>query len=175
MKRSYSAIILLLTVSIGIFVVNCSKDAETPQDVGEFETDTTTQTYAIKDPVTVTDTISYVLNEAMTRLRYKDKSGLYDNEFEYYRAQNDFDQYLNTRQMEFAQADTLTFLEVIEAKLHEHDSATVDLYIHYEGPLGDHHQDRDTIVVYYHDGRWLKPTMSKIEEQLKWEKTKGGK
>ena len=171
MRKHYKACCLFSILLVGAIFVGCSKDAETPPEV--VEQSEPAPAVVFEDPVTVTDTIEYVLNEAMTRLHYKDKTGLYENEFEYYRVQNDFDKYLTTRQMEFAQADTLTNLEVIEAKLYEHDSASVDLYIHYEGPTGVHHQDRDTILVYYHNGRWIKPTVSKLKDQLEYEKAQG--
>jgi len=113
--------------------------------------------------------IEEILNEAITRLRYGDKSGLYENEFEYYTDEVNFDDYLKTAQMHYAQADTIAFVEVRHVEFFDRDSAHVDVTVHFEGPTGQKSFHRDELIVYYHKGRWIKPTISVIDLQKSYE------
>ena len=110
-----------------------------------------------------------MLNETITRLRYGDKSGLYDNEFEYAQDETTFDKYLGMTQIRIAQADTITSVEVRHVDFYDRDSAFVDVTVHFEGPTGQKSYYRDKIVVYYHRGRWIKPTVSVIDLQVHYD------
>ena len=146
----------------------CSSDTETPEATTE-----TVEQAATEEPelLTVKDTIEYNLNDAMNRLRYSDKSGLYDNEFEYMRAQTSFDEYLKLRNIVFAKIDSLTSLEATDVTMFGHDSAEVELIVHFDGPTGKHTEFSDMVMVYYHNGNWIKPTVSTIDAQVEWKKS----
>jgi hypothetical protein len=72
-------------------------------------------------------------------------------------------------QIRAAQADTITFVEVRHVNFFDHDSAIVDVTVHFEGITGKKSFHRDKIVVYYHNGRWIKPTVSVIDLQLNYD------
>lgn len=110
-------------------------------------------------------TIEGALNEAIVRLRHGDKSGLYENEFEYLKDDMTFDDYLKTDQMRWAQADTVKYVEVRHIEFCGQDSAIVDVTVHFEGLTGKESFHRDKLIVYYHQGRWIKPTVSVIDQQ----------
>lgn len=113
--------------------------------------------------------ISQMMNEGMTRLHYGDKSGLYELEFDYYTDEVNFDDYLKTGQMKYAEADTLTHLDVLGVELFKPDSALVDLRINFLGPTGKSTSVEETVTVYFHRGRWIRPTISIFDNQYKYD------
>ena len=113
--------------------------------------------------------IAKKLNETIMRLKYGDKSALYENEFEYFTDEVNFDEYLEKAEIRWAQADTITFLEIKNVELFDRDSAIVDLTVHFEGPTGKKSYLDDRIVVYYHKGRWIKPTVTVLHMQLDYQ------
>ena len=144
-------------------MVGCSGGSKDTKDTAE--SDAT----AFDEPKTARDSIEQMLNEAMTRLRYTDKSALYENEFSYLTDTTTFDDYLKTGQMRYANADTLTRVDVTDIQLFGHDSAEVGVIVNFEGPTGEKHQLPDRIIVYYHKGRWIKPTISVIKHQQEYD------
>ena len=169
MKRICSAIFLLIVSGVLLAVAGCSGESQ--------QTDTTaveeTGLAAKAEPVTVRDTIEVALNEVIDRVRYGDKSGMYYNEFEYLRENMGFDEYLKQRAVHYAKTDTLKFLEVLDLKMYGHDSADVVLNVHSEGPSGIPSKVQDTLIVFYHNDRWIKPTVSTMKKQLEWEAETG--
>lgn len=160
-----SKILLLMLISVGVwFFGSCGKKSGS----GDAGQDATVASNA-KSDLSEEDVIEEMLNEAITRLKYGDKSALYENEFEYYTDEINFDEYLETGQMRYAQADTITFVEVRYVEFFDHDSAIVDVTVHFEGPTGQKSYFDDRIVVYYHKGRWIKPTITVVDHQLDYE------
>jgi uncharacterized protein YihD (DUF1040 family) len=113
--------------------------------------------------------IDSTLNATIMRLKLGDKSALYENEFEYFTDEVNFDDYLKKGEIQTAQADTITLLEMKNIDLFDHDSALVDLTVHFEGPTGQKSYLDDKIVVYYYKGRWIKPTVTTPGRQLEYE------
>lgn len=168
-KRTCSPFFLLFVAGMLLLMAGCSGESQ------QSETATVESTeLAVKpEPVTVRDTIELTLNEVIERVRYGDKSGMYYNEFEYLRETMGFDEYIKKPQVHYASTDTLKFLEVLELKMYGHDSADVVLNVHSEGPSGIPSKIRDTLVVFYHNQQWIKPTLSSMKEQLNWEAETG--
>jgi hypothetical protein len=119
--------------------------------------------------LTPADSINAMMNEAMERLRLGDKSYLFDLEFEYLQDDITYDDYLNMAQIKWASADTITHVEIRDVELFDHDSALVDVTLHFEGVTGKKSYHRDKTVVYYHRGRWIKPTVSVIDMQAAYD------
>ena len=160
-----SKILLLLLISTGIgFFGSCGKK----NDSGNAGQDTTVASNA-KGELSEEKNIEEMINEVLTRLRYGDKSGLYENEFEYAQDETSFEEYLGMGQIRFAQADTITLVEVRHVNFFDHDSAIVDVTVHFEGPTDKKSFFRDKVVVYYHKGRWIKPTVSVIDLQVNYD------
>lgn len=160
-----SKILLIMLISTGLgFFGSCGKKS----DSGDAGQDATVVSNA-KGELSEEEIIEDMLNEVLTRLRYGDKSGLYENEFEYSNDETNFDEYLGMGQIRAAQADTITFVEVRHVNFFDHDSAIVDVTVHFEGPTDKKSFHRDKIVVYYHKGRWIKPTVSVIDLQLNYD------
>lgn len=168
MKRIFNPGFLLTVSFMLIVMAGCSGESQQSASVPDKDTDLAVKT----EPVTARDTVEQVLNEAVDRVRYGDKSGLYYNEFDYLRETVNFDEYVKINQVHYARTDTLKFLEVLELIMYDHDSADVVLNIHSEGPSGIASKVQDTIVVYYFNNRWIKPTVSSMKEQLRYDKEK---
>jgi hypothetical protein len=109
--------------------------------------------------------IQTALTEAITRWHYGDKAALYDNEFEYLQDKYSFDEYLTFRQIEYAEADTVTAINVQDVTPFGHDSAMVKVEIVFTGPSGKISKDYDKYIMYHHRGRWIRPTVGTIEQQ----------
>ncbi|HKK20375.1 MAG TPA: hypothetical protein VJ983_02805 [candidate division Zixibacteria bacterium] len=121
-------------------------------------------------PLTVKDTIETMMNAAMDHLRYGDKSALYENEFPYVRDENTFDQYLKLGPISYASTDSLTHIDVDSLTMYAHDSALTHLTVHFEGPSGKKSELKDSVVVYYSDGRWIKPTVGASSMQANYDR-----
>ena len=160
-----SKILLLMLISTGLgFFGSCGKKS----DSGDAGQDATVVSNAKGEP-SEEKIIEETINEVLTRLRYGDKSGLYENEFEYSNDETNFDEYLGMGQIRVAQADSIAFIEVRHVKFFDHDSAIVNVTVHFEGPTGKKSYLRDKIVIYYHKGRWIKPTVSVIDHQVNYD------
>jgi hypothetical protein len=162
-KVSKRLLLMVVVAGVGLFW-SCGKKS----DSGDAGQDTTVVSKA-EGEHSEEQAIEDMMNEVLTRLRYGDKSGLYENEFEYAQDETSFEEYLGMGQIRFAQADTITFVEVRHVNFFDHDSAIVDVTVHFEGPTGKKSYFRDKVVVYYHRGRWIKPTVSVIDLQVNYD------
>ncbi|NOY88569.1 MAG: hypothetical protein GXO93_04145 [FCB group bacterium] len=160
MKAIFRSFLFLIILGY-LFVIGCSNQSNKAK--------TASDATGNQKIMTLKDTIEDVLNEAMTRLRYGDKSGLYENEFSYLKDTTTFDDYLKTGQMQYASNDSLSHIDVNDVELFNHDSARVKVTVNFEGPSGKKHSLDDKITVYYHKGRWIKPTISVIKHELEYE------
>lgn len=129
------------------------------------------ETPPVETVVTEEQKIEAALNEVLTRLSYRDKTGLYDMEFEYIQKHYTFDDYVDFPQIKTVVADTSERFEVISIQRWENDSAlVVTKYIHGEEHAGHTHGDMEIDhKMYFHHGRWIKPTVGTIDGQLKFE------
>lgn len=116
--------------------------------------------------------IQEALTEAITRWHYGDKAVLYDNEFEYLQAKYDFDAYLTFRQIEYAEADTVTGITAQDFEFFGHDSCRVKVEVTFRGPSGKISVDHDKYVMYYHRGRWCRPTVGSIDIQREYDRVR---
>lgn len=146
-----------------LLVLSCSSKTDS-----DAKTDTTS--VADSTALSEDDKIEQIMNEAMDRLRYKDKSFLYENEFAYYREKFTFDDYLKERRIASAESDTLVHIDVKTVTYFGRDSAKVDVDVHFKGPSG-----KETILpeigvpLYWHEGRWIKPTVSNVVAQREYD------
>lgn len=160
--KSIVALCCTLCLAISMLGVNCGK-----VDDGKKDTKTDTVTPGSKEDHM--RRIEANLNDALTRLRLGDKSGLWENEFDYLLDKETFDFYLSRRELEYSQADTLMQLDVNDVRLFMPDSAMAFVTIHFEGPTGMKTLLDDSVKVYYHNERWIKPTVSVISQQVSYD------
>lgn len=116
--------------------------------------------------------IKAMLYDAIERLHYDDKGGLYDNEFEYLKELYTFDEYLKHQYIRAATADTVESFTVLDINLYDRDSARVRDRVVFVGLKGDTFVIHNEYIVYYHQGRWIKPTISSIYKQKDFEEKK---
>lgn len=121
-----------------------------------------------KKVLTEEEQITQMLNDAMYRLSYGDKSGLYDLEFEYQRYETDFDKYLGIGVIGWANADGWDSIQVDSIEFFRPDSAWVFTHVYFsERPPPDNMYE-EKLVIYQDDGRWIKPTVSKYLKQQEY-------
>jgi hypothetical protein len=118
--------------------------------------------------LTEEEQISQMLNDAMERLSYGDKSGLYNLEFEYQRYETNFDKYLGIGMIGWANADGWDSLLVDSITYFRPESAFVYTRVYFgdRKPPDDEYEER--LVIYKDNGRWIKPTVSKYAEQQEY-------
>lgn len=110
------------------------------------------------------------LNEALVRLSYGDKTGLYDLEFQYLRDEKNFDDYVGLRSIEFAKMDSLDHIEVTRIKYANEDSAEVAIiYVFSTIGRSGGSEMHDKLWVYRDGDRWIKPTASNFKKQQDYE------
>lgn len=107
--------------------------------------------------------------EVIERLRYDDKSGLYENEFQYFREEKTFDDYLIHGEVQYANADSLDHVTIEYIEFFDQDSAAIDATFHILKADGTVMPSEVRWMAYYHQGEWIKPYMSRIQFQLDYE------
>ncbi len=160
--------ILATLIAITAMLFGCGGDetAEVVEDAAVVEQSTDA-------PVTVADTIELALNKALRMVKYGDKSGLYDNEFAYLKDMMGYAEYLKLGEVRYSEADSVTWVDVLNVDLMsggEYDSAWIDVMVNFEGPTGAVNSLEDRIIVYRHQGNWIKPTASVILQQMDYDR-----
>ena len=110
--------------------------------------------------------IKDMLEETIERLRYHDKGGLYDNEFDFVKKKYTFDEYLKHLYIKSATGDSVASFTVLNIKLFDKDSALVRDRVVFVGVKGDTNVLNNEYAVYYQDGRWIKPTIGFITGKI---------
>jgi len=151
---------LLLTLILGAMtpaLMQCGGDQESPAEIGGDSLSDSAQLVAI-------------VRSTVERLRYGDKSGLYENEFQYFHEQETYDDYLRHGEVTWANADSLDSIQVLAVQLFERDSAHLEVLYHMNS-AGEVQPppNRGRLKAYWHQGRWIKPYMSSIDRQLDYE------
>lgn len=110
--------------------------------------------------------IQAMLDEVIERWRYRDKTVLYDLEFEYVRDQFTYDEYHDIPQIRHTHADTVYALDLLSLTLYEDgDSARGDVMATLVSSGGDTVRLTDNYPFYHRDGRWLRPTVGSYTVQ----------
>lgn len=113
--------------------------------------------------------IHAVVDEVLTRLSYSDKSGLWENEFGYLRAQETFQDYIKRGEVTWANVDGLKFVEIKDMLFFGQDSALVETEFHFENPQGIVEGQPMPLMAYYREGRWIRPYVSTISHQVEYD------
>jgi hypothetical protein len=132
------------------------RPSEVPAEIGERAEDWTA--------------IQTMVDEVITRLSYGDKSGLYENEFSYLRAQETFDDYIKHGEVKWANTDSLNFVEIVNITFYGRDSALMNALFHLRSGNQQVEKSPMILMAYNHDGRWIRPYMSSIDRQLDYDK-----
>lgn len=158
-----TAIVGITTLIAIVLFCGCagSEDTESPAD--------TAAKYATETDSTDIKLIQEMFTEAAVRWHYGDKAVLYDLEFEYLQDKYTFDEYLDFRQIQYLEADTLEALTVKDVQFYGRDSALASAEAMFIGPTGDTSRFTDLYPIYFHRGRWIRPTAGAIDLQVEFE------
>jgi hypothetical protein len=148
----------LLVCCLAAFLIGCSASQD---DTSQVDTD--------KAAMTEEEQIAYDLNEALVRLTYGDKTGLYELEFPYLREETNFDVYLKLRSIEFAQMDSLDHLEVNKFEYFDDDSVALSVAYVFNGISGEQTKLPDRLMIYRYNDGWVKPTASSLKKQMEFD------
>jgi hypothetical protein len=111
-----------------------------------------------------------MVRTTVERLRYDDKSGLYEHEFQYFRDEETYDDYLGHGEVTWANADSLDSIQVVGIQIYDRDSAHLDVLYHMSSSAENPPPARPGLLTaYWHQGRWIKPYMSTLQRQLDYE------
>jgi len=131
---------------------------------GQSDTDTADSAAAAgADSLTLDKQLEVQMNAVFDRLRYDDKSGLWENEFEYLREERTFDDYVTQPYIANASADSLVRIEVTSVE-RLGDSAVARVLVHFDN-AGRKSVIDDKVTLYWHQGKWIKPTISRLKDQ----------
>lgn len=109
------------------------------------------------------------VHNTIERIRYGDKTGLYENEFEYMREEKTYDDYLLHGEVSWANADSLDHIEILDIIFYDKDSALVDADFYMLSHTGDIYPSSIRWTAYYREGRWIKPYLSRLMYQMELE------
>jgi hypothetical protein len=113
--------------------------------------------------------IEATLDETATRWRYGDKAILYEQEFEYVQVEHTFDKYVAIDKIKRMESDTVRAFAVKDVQFFDRDSAQVSVDVVFVGPAGDTTRLPQKWMMFYHRGRWIRPTLSSFTGQLQFE------
>jgi hypothetical protein len=149
-------LLLTFVVSIGAFVVCGGDKEEAPGTIGDGE-------------MTDSMLIEEAMRSTLTRWRYLDKVALYEMEFEYIQDEYTIDEYLDQERIQRALVDSLADFRVTGITFYGHDSALLEDELLWLGRSGDTTIMPNKDMVYFHRGRWIRPTLGTSAGQKAYE------
>lgn len=113
--------------------------------------------------------IEDALRSTLFRWKYQDKIALYDMEFEYIQDSFSIENYLLERRIQMASVDSLVDFRVTGIQFFGRDSALVDDEIYWQSATGETVLMASKDMVYFHQGRWIRPTLGTSAGQKAYE------
>jgi len=113
--------------------------------------------------------IAATLEETAVRWRYGDKVVLYEQEFEYVQVESTYDEYLGIGEIKDMESDTVRTFLLKDVRFFDRDSAVVQVDVVFRGPAGVESILPQEWTMFYHRGRWIRPTLSNPARQLQFE------
>lgn len=145
----------------GLLIFGCSTEKDTGDDASGV---------VAEDSLSPEDAkIAAILNDVLVRLSYEDKSGLYELEFEYFTDENTYDDYLKRGDVKWIHMDSINHLDVNEITYFDDDSAHVNIEYVFNSAAGGFNRVPDKITIHKSNGRWTKPTITRIFHQKEYE------
>ena len=154
----YAALLLIISVFVG-----CSSEEIDQADTGQADL-----TQREKDSIQIQET----LNEILARWRYGDKSVLYEQEFDYFKFEFSYDDYLDLKQVKDMDADSAWAFNVQGLEFFERDSVAVDIEVVFKGQNDSLSYDYDTYIMYPNNGRWSRPSFSAPKYQREFDEAR---
>ena len=110
------------------------------------------------------------MTDALIRWSYRDKAALYENELEYVQDRWTLEEYLNQTRVKAANsADSIVGFYVTGGQFFDRDSVIIDDVVIFIGVGGNRIDFVNKDKLYFHRGRWVRPTVSLMREQLEYE------
>ncbi len=110
-----------------------------------------------------------LIDEVLTRMKYRDKSGLWDNEFQYLRERENFDDYLKRGEVQWANVTGLIRVDLLDIKFFDMDSALAKTEFYFTGMKETDPGQTMLLMLYRRDNHWIRPYVATIEHQLEYD------
>jgi hypothetical protein len=147
---------IIIAVGLSLFLLfGCSEKVEKKEAVTQHDSNMDPQEAALRAMVI----------ESFDRVKEGDKTVLYENEFTYLKDTMTLSAYLESRYVKGYNDDSLRSVTVDSVKLMG-DSARAYIRLIYETLDGRENERAMPLRLYYSQGRWIKPYLSKYDEEL---------
>lgn len=170
--RQFSLVLLIIAALLS----GCSQEEsyQTPQTMTTAVVENQRQVPKVTVPEQyLTDTawleIADALEDPLVRLAYGDKSGLWENEYEYLHEQETFDDYIKHGEISWANVDSLLRLEITDIIFFD-DSLALEVNFVFLDANGNDKSSPAQLFLYRHHDRWIKPYMTSLWRQQEYEK-----
>lgn len=117
------------------------------------------------------DKVKASLTELIDRMMEGDKTVLYENEFGYYTQETSLSDYMKEHRVIDYNYDTLGGITYDSVEINA-DTAMVYAKVHYNSKAGGETVRAYRIQMFKYNGKWIKPYMSKISDELEYLKQK---
>lgn len=165
--KSISLLFLIITTSVSVFsFIGCSSDESENKKISQQPKEEIANPYNLNEEELA---IQDLLNEALIRLSYGDKTGLYKLEFEYFLDEYSFDDYLNRGEIIYAKMDSINHVDVKGCKFYP-ESVIVSIDYVFDSPTGKKSYHADKLKLFRQGDVWKKPTSSSYPHQLEYER-----
>lgn len=149
-------VLIALVLALLMALAACSSDTEEPEDAPSIME---------RDRLEIETSLA----EIAGRWRYGDKAVLYENEFEYLQSEHTYDAYLEIARIKRMESDTVVAFQVKDVKFFDRDSAKATIDVVFVGPSLDTTRMPQLWTLFYHQDKWIRPTLSTLENQLVFE------
>ncbi|MBU8934598.1 MAG: hypothetical protein KOO62_11420 [candidate division Zixibacteria bacterium] len=161
MNMSIVVRLFLIVGVISLVLLGCSSENETEETVSVAESTLSPQDAEL----------AAILNDALVRLSYEDKSGLYELEFDYFLDEYDFDHYVKRGDIMWIHMDSLDHLAVHSIVHFDDDSAHAQVEYVFNSAAGGQSRLPDKFTIYRSNGRWVKPAITTLRLQGDYDRT----
>lgn len=170
MKRIYNIYFIFILLSLLLGCSSEKKDVNSsPKELSTIIYPDDYPYYKFKTPVSLKDSIEVMLNTAIERQRYNDKSGMYEMEFGYLTDQITLDQYIRDKLIMRDKVELINKVEVLDVHRFNNDSASTNVMVFVKNSKGKIVEVEQQIIVYNYRGQWIRPTLSKVDSELKYQ------
>lgn len=154
-----SRALIVIFVALFAILAACSSDKESA-DAGAQADDTEAARDFTDDRAQDKAEIQALFDELVARVHERDFGVLYDNEFTYLKDEYTYDDYLGFGQLKSYQIDTVKSINIVDFTFRGDDTCDVMMEAVFRNAPPGQDRARNAAVVYYHHGRWIKPTIS---------------
>lgn len=144
-----------------LLLTACGSDSDESDETADATTEPTERDFS-GDRAEDKAEIESMFDELLARVKAGDVGVLYDDEFTYLKQDYTYDDYLNFAQIQAFDFSNVEELNILEYNFRGEDTCEVLLEAVFKTPDGGEQRQANPTLIYYHEGEWIKPTISGI-------------